>query len=83
MLFWRDHVAEPLSADCDGSAESAADIAGADPAADLLKGSAKPSLLSPTVNTVAILIEQPQNFYLYLSTPEHGPTEQEHQKRPR
>ena len=44
FLFWRP--AEPLSADCDGSAEPAGDIAGADPAADCFKGSAKPSLFS-------------------------------------
>ena len=53
LLFCRDGAADPVSADCDRSAEPAADVAGPDPAADLFKGSAKPSHLSPTVNTVA------------------------------
>ena len=38
--------AEPLSADCDGSAELAADIADADPTGDFLKGSTKPLVFS-------------------------------------
>ena len=46
--------AEPSSADCGGSAEPAADIAGADPAAEFFKVSTKPSLLSQTVKTVDV-----------------------------
>ena len=55
LEFWAvlEGTARPLGADLSGSARPAADIAGADPAVDLFKGSAKPSLLPSTVNMVA------------------------------